>query len=751
MSNRVFTGQIGRTLSQTNFSFREIDTRPQNAPNVVYVVLDDLGFAGLSCYGSDIETPNLDRLAAEGVRFNNFHTTAICSATRASLLTGANHHEVGVSSLVEMDTGCDNAIGHISNHYATIAEILKEYDYSTYASGKWHLAKYQTPAGPFDQWPLGRGFDRYYGYLVAEADHYHPPLVRDNSFVKQPKSSKDGYHCTEDFTDAAIEYVYNHINAFPDKPFFLYLAYGAMHSPHHAPKEYIEKYKGKFDDGWDVIRKRWFENQKKIGIIPKDAELTDRAPFVPAWDSLDEKHKKLYAKFMEVFAGTLTYTDENIGRLIEYLRSTGTYDNTVFVFLSDNGATAEGGTHGRINRYSGSEMFQTTNEDIYALEHIDEIGGEYSYPIYPSGWANALNAPFQWYKMFAHEGGVKDDLIVRYPKLIKDPGSVRRQYHHVSDITPTILDIIGVDKPEFIKGVWQKPFTGTSFKYALKNKDAEDQKHVQYYEMLGNRAIYKDGWKAVVNHEFTPDYKDDVWELYHVDEDYSEKHNVADQYPEKLRELQEEFFYEAGKNHVFPLIDGKPHSVDLESYGDAEKEREWVFKNVFRPFRVHEKTNMILDATDYFVEAVITRKEKEDGVLFSKGTRFGGIVFYIKDNYLKFVYNANRESYDTAISDKELPSGQITVRYEFDYKGKQGADVRLYVNGEQVGETHVRKLYYMLGLNSDTTLRENTYTEIAPDYEAPFEFKGEINKLIVHKYGSGLTRKEVIEQISKIE
>ena len=720
-------------------------------PNVVYVVLDDLGFAGLSCYGSDISTPNLDGLASGGVRFNNFHTTAICSATRASLLTGANHHEVGVASLVEMTSEHSNSQGHISNEYATIAEILKEYGYSTYASGKWHLSRYQTPAGPFDQWPLGRGFDRYYGYLVAEADHFHPPLVRDNSFVKQPKSVAEGYHCTADFTDNAIEFIYNHVNAFPEKPFFLYLAYGAMHSPHHAPKEYIDRYKGKFDDGWDEIRQRWFENQKKIGIIPNDAQLTDRAPYVPAWDSLDEEHKKLYARFMEVFAGTLTYTDENIGRLIDYLKSIDKFEDTVFVFISDNGATAEGGTHGRINRYSGSEMFKTTDEDEFALLHIDEIGGEYSYPIYPSGWANVLNSPFQWYKMFAHEGGVKDAMIVSYPKLIKDPGTVRNQYHHVSDITPTILDILGVEKPKSIKGIPQKQFTGTSFKYALEDANAKDQKNVQYFEMLGNRAIYKDGWKAVVNHTFTPDYKDDVWELYHVEVDYSEKINVADKYPDKLRELQEEFFYQAGLNHVLPLIEQRQQSRDLEVYADAAEEKEWVFKNIYRPFRVHEDSNMLLDSTDYYVEAEIVRNNKDEGVIISKGTRFGGFVFYIKDNKLKYVYNANREKYYYAVSENELPDGKIIVRYEFDYKDKLGADVRLYVNGEKVSETHIDKLYYMLGLNSDTTLRENTYTEISPEYEVPFEFTGEINKLIVHKNGSKITEKEVFEQLSQIE
>ena len=343
MSEKKFTGHIGRTVADTDYRYEIIEKHPKGSPNVVYILLDDLGFAGLGCYGSNIKTPNIDRLAAEGLRYNNFHTTAICSATRASLLTGANHHAVGVGSLIEMKNGCENSTGHIDPAYGTIAEILKEHDYATYLSGKWHLSSQHSPSGPYNNWPLGKGFDRYYGFLLPETDHYHPHLVRDNTYVEQPKSSVEGYHLTEDITDNAIDFIFQHHNSFPEQPFFLYLAYGAVHAPHHAPKEYIDKYKGRFDKGWDEIRKQWFENQKKIGIIPESAELTDRAPFVEAWDDLEDDRKKLYARYMETFAGTLEYTDHQIGRFIGYLESIDQLDNTIIVLLSDNGASAEGG------------------------------------------------------------------------------------------------------------------------------------------------------------------------------------------------------------------------------------------------------------------------------------------------------------------------------------------------------------------------------------------------------------------------
>lgn len=723
MSEQKFTGNIGRTIFDTEYQFETINTRPENAPNIVYIVLDDLGFAGLGCYGSSIHTPNLDRLAEEGVRFNNFHTTAICSATRASLLTGANHHAAGVSSLIEIPTGTPNNSGHIRNEYATIAEILKEYDYSTYASGKWHLTKFQNPNGPYDQWPIAKGFDRYYGFLTAEADHRHPPLVRDNSYINPNSVDWEGYHCTTDFTDQAIDYVFNHINSNPDKPFFLYLAHGAVHSPHQAPKEYIEKYKGAFDEGWDEIRKQWFKNQINSGIIPENAELTPRADFVEAWDSLDESHKKLYAKYMEVFAGTLEYTDHEIGRFIDYLRSVDILDNTVIVFLSDNGSSPEGGIEGRFNRNSGMDLNGLHDEAEFALEHIDELGGEESFCLYPTGWANVLNTPFQWYKMFTHEGGVKDAMIIRYPALISDPGTIRTQYHHVSDITPTILDILGVKKPQIIKGVPQKEISGISFKYALSDKTAKDRKHVQYYEIMGNRSIYKDGWKANVNHTFNRTFKEDKWELYHVEEDYSEATNVAEIYPEKVQELSEEFFIEAGKNGVFPMLTSNLVSP-YWGFNVPIPPTVREYRNIFKPFSLPEYSGVNIERGSYTISVEINRNNNDDGVLFSVGGRFGGIVFYIKDNLLKFGYNANQKDVYIAESDTSVPSGKSTVSYHYEKSDKP--KVTLYIDDKEVGSAEITREFYSLGCGAFPTIRANYYTEVVKDYEVPFEFTGDI-------------------------
>lgn len=521
------------------------------------------------------------------------------------------------------------------------------------------------------------------------------PGLRDNS--------------TEDITDHAIDFIFQHTNSFPDKPFFLYLAYGAVHAPHHAPKKYMDKYKGKFDEGWDEIRKKLFANQKKLGIIPESAELTESAPFVEAWDDLDEKRKKLYARYMEVFAGTLEYTDAQIGRFIEYLNSIEQLDNTLIVLLSDNGASAEGGREGRVNRYTGINITELDNEAEYGFEHIEELGGEYSFCQYPTGWANALNTPFQWYKTWTHEGGVKDPLILRYPKLIKDQNGVRNQYVHVSDVTPTVLDILGLKKPDFIKGV--------------------------------------------ANHAFTDDYRKDIWELYHVDEDYSEKYDVSEQYPEKLKELQEEFFIEAGRNNVFPLLLGSIHADPYKHksfFGDIPiPESERVFKNIFKPYTLTERPGVNIDNASHFISVDIRRKGKEEGVLFSAGDHFGGFVFYIKDNKLKYAYNANRINYYTAETE-ELPRGEINVRFDFDYHGKAGGDVVLSVNGKEAAKVHIGRICFQRG-DESAFIRANFYTEVVPNYEVPFEFTGDILKLTIHTFPSKLSQKDELEKAKAAE
>ena len=753
-TDKKFTGTVGRTIFDTKYRYNTTPAQ-EKKPNVIYILMDDMGFAQLGCYGSSINTPNIDKLAKDGLRYNNFHTTAVCSATRASLLTGANHHTAGIAGLCEMQTGCENAVGHIKPEYATIAEILKEYGYATFCSGKWHLAAQQATTGKKDDWPLAKGFDNYYGFLQGENDQFHPYLIRDNSAVKQPKTVEEGYHFSEDIVDDAIHHIFTQQMNAPEQPFFLYLAFGAMHTPHHAPKEYIEKYKGKFDEGWDIVRLQWFERQKEIGIIPQEAELTEKNPYVKDWDSLNYKEKAVYARYMEAFAGMLEHTDAQIGRLIGYLREAGILDDTVIVFLSDNGASAEGGVDGRFNAMRGQDVTISSEGEVdYAYEHLDQIGTEITFNHYPTGWANCGNTPFKWYKIWAHEGGIKDPLIISYPKLIKDKGSVRHQYHHVSDITPTILDIIGEKKPESIKGVHQQPFTGISMKYTFDNAEASDEKTIQYYEVMGNRGIYKDGWKAVVNHTFTEKYEDDAWELYHVEDDYSEKYNIADKYPNKLRELQEDFMHEAGKYGVFPMLRGAFHACPenmSRMYGDGMKlqGKTLEFQNIIEPFDLVRQRNIDSVNVNYLILAEIEREsEEQSGVIYSNGQRFGGIALYVKDNRLKFAYNDNVDV-KILTSDLTIPIGKISVGISFIRK-KDHAIATLYVNKKNVGELKITRFSYMTGFAA--TVGANHYTAVAPqEYQVPFNWQGKFNSLKIQQFSTFIDEQGELERLLSVE
>ncbi|GHU34789.1 arylsulfatase [Clostridia bacterium] len=701
-------------------------------PNVLYIVLDDLGFSHLGCYGSNINTPNLNRLASEGVRYNNFHTTAICSATRASLLTGANHHSVGVSTIVETANGNPNSLGYINPAFATTAEILKGFGYGTYAIGKWHLAnsEYLSPAGPYDNWPLAKGFDRYYGFLQALMDQFNPTLVRDNTHVAPPKSAADGYHLSEDLTDNAINFVQDHRLAHGDKPFFLYLAYGAVHAPHHAPREYIDRYKGKFDKGWDKIREEWFENQKRLGIVPADAKLNPRNELVQPWDSLSADEKRLFARYMEAFAGFVEHTDTQIGRLIDHLRDTGELDNTVIVFLSDNGASSEGGQHGRFNTNKGFSATDVSNEVELGLQNIDKIGGEYAFNHYPIGWANAGNTPFQWYKVWTHEGGVRDPLIIRYPGEIKDAGAVRPQFHHVSDITPTILDILGEKKPENVKGIAQKPFEGVSLLYSLRDGSLKSRKTVQYFEQSGHRGIYKDGWKASINHAFNDD---NVWELYHVAEDFSESVNVADKFPDKAAELAAAWEAEADKYGVRPIF-ALPIQKVLSSKGGllakisaSKPDVTFEFKDIKSQY---DTAKALGDNHAHRVIAVdVTRSsEAESGVIIASGDRFGGYTLFVQNNRIYYVYNYAGERYFTIEPNRQLPVGKLQIRLEIhsDAEASSGT-ANLYVNDELWGKTEIASYNFLQG--PFTSIGGNSFTEVSPLYKVPFTFTGKINSL----------------------
>lgn len=736
MSNKKKVKYIGRTIPES--IVETVNVSKEKKPNVLYIVLDDLGFAQLHCYGSTIDTPNIDRLANEGLRYNNFHTTAICSATRASLLTGANHHSVGIGTTIDSANEFPNNKCHLNPEYATLAEILHENDYLNYCVGKWHLMHPDNDngVGPFDEYPLSKGFDHYYGFLAGEMDQFHPDLIRDNSCVDAPKKASEGYHLSEDLTDNAIIYVGNHIRQTPEKPFFLYLAYGAVHAPHHAPKKYIDKYKGKFDEGWDVLREKWFQNQKELHIIPDNAELTPRNELVKAWDDLSSAQKKVFARYMEAFAGFLDHTDEQIGRVLDYLEEVGELDNTIIVFLSDNGTSAEGGQEGRFNTIKTMNIFSTEDEVEVALKHYDEIGSEYAFNHYPMGWANLGNVPFPWYKVWAYSGGVKDPMIIRYPRVIKDTGAVREQYEHVIDITPTVLDILNIEKPSHIKGVPQKPFHGKSFLETLGNKDAEGR-YLQHYEMFGNRAIYKDGWKAIVNHTITKgDFSKDEWELYHVEDDYSENRNVAEQYPEKLEELKEEFFIEAGKYDVFPMRTAEFHTnvcgireLLKGALPVAGQHRE--FKGISGPFHLPADLKPGLCYGNFSMEAVIERRDtSQKGTLLSLGGRFGGTSWYIWKNRLKVALNYYGERVTYYESEEEIPVGEVNVKLILETVGTDQVQVTFLINGKKSGSSLLNSgaRSAAVGINA---IGEDVAVAVSEDYEAPFVFEGKIKYVIL--------------------
>jgi arylsulfatase A-like enzyme len=568
-----YKGVIGKTLADSKEYWPEPVTAPKGAPNVVWILLDDVGFGASSTFGGLIQTPTFDALANNGLRYTNFHTTAICAPTRAALLTGRNSGRVHVSGFSHtiLSAGFPGWDGRIPSDKGTIAEILRENGYNTFAVGKYGVTPDEdaTDAGPFDRWPTGKGFDHFYGFLGSQTDQYNPDLVEDQAHVKP-----DGRHLNELITDKAISYIQKQQKAAPGKPFFLYYAPGAVHAPHQVAEKWSDAYKGKFDEGWDVYREKVLANQKKLGVIPANAVLPERNALVTDWKKLTPDQKKVYAKFMEVFAGFLTYTDYEIGRVINYLKETNQFENTlIFVAIGDNGASKEGTLQGTISQKLFAQGINDEQNFQSNLNNIGEIGTSKGLNTnYPLGWAQATNVPFKNWKQDAHsEGGTRNPLIIHYPKLIKEKGGIRNQYSHVTDILPTTLDIIGIKAPEKIKEVKQDIIQGSSLYASLNNANAESLHKVQYYYIFGNRAIYKDGWKASAAH--LPDsfalknslgknevpqptnFDKDVWELYNLNEDFNERNNLAKKYPEKLAELKKLFDEQAKENNLYPLID----------------------------------------------------------------------------------------------------------------------------------------------------------------------------------------------------
>jgi arylsulfatase len=560
-----YQGKVGRTLSESKEWWPQPVKPPAGSPNVVWILIDDVGFGAASAFGGGISTPNMEQLAQQGLRYTNFHTTAICAPTRSALLTGRNSssvHEAGFSHTV-LSAGFPGWDGRIPSEDGTIAEILRADGYNTFAVGKYGLTPDEeaTDAGPFDHWPTGKGFDHFFGFLSSQTDQYKPDLVEDQAHVKP-----DGRHLNEQITDKAISYIDREEKVAPGKPFFLYYAPGATHAPHQVAASWSDLYKGKFDDGWDAYRERVFAQQKKLGIIPATAELPDRNPDIKAWDTLSPQERKLYARFMEVYAGYLTYTDHEIGLLVDHLKKIHQYDNTLFVvIIGDNGASKEGTLNGDIDRSLVAKPLSETDNVKYNLAKINEIGTpEATEGNYPLGWAQAANTPFRFWKSDANsEGGTRNPMILLYPKRIKHGGAIRTQYGHVIDILPTTLDVLGLKAPEAIREVSQKPIEGTSLAYSIDDASAPSRHRVQYYYIFGSRAIYQDGWKASLaypnsgikglTHTNKP-FDENAWELYNLNDDYTERLNLAQKYPEKVAALRALFEQQAQSHNLYPLI-----------------------------------------------------------------------------------------------------------------------------------------------------------------------------------------------------
>jgi arylsulfatase A-like enzyme len=728
-----FQGVIGKTDKDSKPYFAHPLQPKAGSPNIVYIVLDDVGFSDLGVYGSEIHTPNIDRLGLGGLRFNNFHTRAICSPTRAALLTGRNSHSVGVRTVADILNGYPNDRGRISPHATTLAEILRSAGYGTFAVGKWHLVPgYETTeAGPFDNWPLQRGFDHYYGFLGGLTDQYHPDLVQDNTHIDYPR--RPNYHLSEDLVDHSITYIRNEQTTAPNRPFFLYLAFGAAHAPHQVPKPYIDKYVPVFEKGWDKTRQDRIARQKQLGVIPANTQLAPRNEGVKPWDSLSADEKRLFVRYQAAYAGFLEHADEQIGRLVDFLQDSGQLDNTMLVLISDNGANYEGGFEGWTNYVYGytalSGFIPVKSTVPQGLEEIDEIGTDRNTTNYPRGWAMAGNTPFKLYKEFVHGGGVNDPLIIHWPKGIQDRGAIRQQFVDVIDITPTILDITGLRAPEVYHGIAQKPVEGASIAATFKDSSAPGPRHVQYFEQLGNRAIWKDGWKLVTEHKDGVDFDTDRWELYNLRDDFSETNDLAATNLAKVEELKKLWWSEAEKYGVLPL-DGRGVKA-LRSLLAPPLGRSTL---TLYPGQARIPARAAGAALGGFsLTAHVNRAGADsEGVLLSVGDSSAGYVFYVKDNHLVFDNN-NLSSHQVLKSSAEVPTGESALRFQFTPGLLFGGTGELFINDQKVGETALTILPIITGFGA-LEVGRNSLSPVSQDYagKGAFAFPdGQLLKVVV--------------------
>ena len=715
---------------------------PQGAPNVVVILLDDIGFGAPSTFGGGVNMPTLDALAKEGLRYTQFHTAALCSPTRQALLTGHNHHSVGMGAITELATSAPGYNSIRPNEAATIAEILKLNGYNTAAFGKMH----QTPAwevsvsGPFTRWPVGDGFEKFYGFVGGETNQWAPMIFDGTTRIDPPH--KPGYNFMTDMADQAIAWMRFQHTMTPDQPFFIYFSPGALHAPHHTPREWREKYKGKFDEGWDKYREQTLARQKQLGLVPAKTQLAPWPSSVKHWDELSADEKTAAELLMENFAGFGEYCDHEIGRVIDALKEAGVYDNTLIIYVAgDNGMSAEGGLTGTLNEMTAFNGVPDTTANI--LAHRDDIGGPNSFPHIPVGWALAGDTPFQWTKQVAsHYGGTRNGMVVVWPARIKDAGSIRSQWHHVIDVTPTILEAAKLPQPKFVNGIKQKPIEGVSMVYTFDNAKAPTRHRTQYFEMFGNRGIYHDGWTAVTRHSIPweptavlPKFTEDKWELYNTNDDFSQAQDVAAKYPDKLKELQRLFLSEAEKYNVLPLDDRR-----IERFVPALAGRPslmWGRTSVtLYPGMIGMTENATLDIKNrsHTITADIEVSQGGgEGVIIAQGGRFGGWTLYMNGGKLKYCYNyLNQERY-TVESKDPLPSGKAVVKLDFKYDGGgvgKGGTATLYVNGQPVGRGRIDKTQPYVFSGEGEDVGEDLETPVTEDYkEGDNKFTGTIEKI----------------------
>ena len=732
-----FTGRIGRTSTTSEPAWPQPARAREGAPNVLVFLLDDVGFAQLGCFGSDIRTPTFDRLAANGLRYRDFHTTAICSPTRACLLTGRNHHSNGVGIIQEMATGYPGYNGMVPRENGFLSEMLLAQGYATLGIGKWHLtlaSEYASGASKA-RWPLSRGFERFYGFIGGKTNQWVPTLVHDSHYIDPPRRPEEGYHLNADLADRAIEYITDLRTVAPNKPFFMYYCLGAGHAPHHVEPEWSDRYRGAYDKGWDRWREEAFARQLAMGIVPADTKLSPRPPWVKAWDSLPGDTRRLYARQMEVFAGFMEQTDHHIGRVVDFLARLGELDNTIVLLASDNGASAEGGEHGSFNE----NQFVNRVEPSVAenLKHLDDWGSVRSFPNYSWGWAWAGNTPLRRWKRYLHQGGMSDPLIVHWPKGIAARGEVRGQYVHVVDMAPTLLEALGLEAPAVLNGVAQRPIEGVSFAHTFNDAAAPSHKRVQYYEMIASRALWADGWKAVVEQPQGDPLTEEMlaaqkWELYHVERDFSECEDLADRHPEKLAELVEQWWVEAGKYNVLPLDSRMQLRMGERKPGTIAAGNRRVFYPGGAPQFEYTAVN-VKDRSHSITAHVDIPEGGAEGVLLAHGSWFAGYSLYVKGGRLVYVHNCMGLAEYRIESTAAVPAGKHTLAFDFVRTGPHRGRGTLLIDGDAVGEGEIpRTVPHVIETSGEgLCCGYDSGLPVTPDYAAPFRFTGSIDHVVV--------------------